>query len=593
MPYTANKKIGGLDQVTTPLGDNDNVVIEQSGTAKRGTLAQLIAKVFTIGTNISPTTTSDSAVVVRSDGSVGKAALTALIPAGAVTNDSVSTAAGIVDTKLATISTAGKVLNSATTATSANTTGAIVARDGSGNFAAGTVTAALSGNATTATNLNKTGDAVTTGVVYQSGNSATSVLGNTASTGFVLTSTGTSTAPTWQQAPGGGTVTAANNLSGGITGQIPYQSNPSTTIFTSGDNNTVLASQGANLAPIWVPMVTDAATGNSIVRRNASGGFHAGTVTAALAGNATTATTLATARQINGTSWLGPASTTDITITANTPNALTRGSYLTSTNATTTFNGSQVMTWNVDAQSSNTGGASKIVARDASGNFEAGTITATLTGNASTATKLNSARSFALTGEVTGSVSSDLTSGASIGATIAANAVTTAKILSATATTDGVTNAKLRWSGGLSVVGRSASTAGEVADITGTDGQVLRVAGTSLGFGTITNAGFAGSVGLNAWSTRTSAYTAVAGDRIVADTTTAAFTITLPTTPANYTQVTFADHYDKWSTNNLTIARGGSDKINGLAENLVCDQAGGRQIVLRYEGATIGWRIYI
>ena len=430
MPYASNKKIGGLDQVTTPLGDNDNVVIEQSGTAKRGTLAQLIAKVFTIGTNISPTTTSDSAVVVRSDGSVGKAALTALIPTGAVTNDSVSTAAGIVDTKLATISTAGKVLNSATTATSANTTGAIVARDGSGNFAAGTVTAALSGNATTATNLNKTGDAVTTGVVYQSGNTATSVLGNTASTGFVLTSTGTSTAPTWQQAPGGGTVTAANNLSGGIAGQIPYQSGPSTTVFTSGDSNSVLASQGANLAPVWVPMVTDASTGNSIVRRNASGGFTAGTVTAALAGNATTATTLATARQINGTSWLGPASTTDITITANTPNALTRGSYLTSTNATTTFNGSQVMTWNVDAQSSNTSGANKIVARDASGNFEAGTITATLTGNASTATKLNSSRTFALTGDVTGSVSSDLTSGASIGATIAANAVDSTKLKS-------------------------------------------------------------------------------------------------------------------------------------------------------------------
>jgi len=43
-----------------------------------------------------------------------------------------SASAAIVDTKLATISTAGKVLNSATTATSANTASAIVARDGSG-----------------------------------------------------------------------------------------------------------------------------------------------------------------------------------------------------------------------------------------------------------------------------------------------------------------------------------------------------------------------------------------------------------------------------------------------------------------------------
>ena len=41
--------------------------------------------------------------------------------------------------------------NSATTATSANTASAIVARDASGNFSAGTITATLSGNATNVT----------------------------------------------------------------------------------------------------------------------------------------------------------------------------------------------------------------------------------------------------------------------------------------------------------------------------------------------------------------------------------------------------------------------------------------------------------
>lgn len=54
------------------------------------------------------------------------------------------------DTQLPTISTAGKVSNSATTATSASTANSIVARDASGNFSAGTITAALSGNATSA-----------------------------------------------------------------------------------------------------------------------------------------------------------------------------------------------------------------------------------------------------------------------------------------------------------------------------------------------------------------------------------------------------------------------------------------------------------
>ncbi len=62
-------------------------------------------------------------------------------------------ATAIADAYLATIATAGKVSNSATTATALNTLSAIVARDGAGNFAAGTITAALAGNASTATVL--------------------------------------------------------------------------------------------------------------------------------------------------------------------------------------------------------------------------------------------------------------------------------------------------------------------------------------------------------------------------------------------------------------------------------------------------------
>jgi hypothetical protein len=67
---------------------------------------------------------------------------------GTILNADINASAGIVDTKLATIATAGKVSNSATTATSANTANAIVARDASGNFTAGTISAAL-GTATT------------------------------------------------------------------------------------------------------------------------------------------------------------------------------------------------------------------------------------------------------------------------------------------------------------------------------------------------------------------------------------------------------------------------------------------------------------
>jgi len=64
-----------------------------------------------------------------------------------IVNADINASAAIVDTKLNTIATAGKVSNSATTATSSNTASAIVARDASGNFTAGTITANLTGTA--------------------------------------------------------------------------------------------------------------------------------------------------------------------------------------------------------------------------------------------------------------------------------------------------------------------------------------------------------------------------------------------------------------------------------------------------------------
>ena len=71
-----------------------------------------------------------------------------MIADGTIVNADINASAAIADTKLGTISTAGKVSNSATTATSTNTNSAIVARDGSGNFSAGTITANLTGNVT-------------------------------------------------------------------------------------------------------------------------------------------------------------------------------------------------------------------------------------------------------------------------------------------------------------------------------------------------------------------------------------------------------------------------------------------------------------
>ncbi|MCM8710547.1 hypothetical protein M2651_05840 [Clostridium sp. SYSU_GA19001] len=72
----------------------------------------------------------------------------------------------------------------------------------------------------------------------------------------------------------------------------------------------------------------------------------------------------------------------------------------------------------------NSNSANALVQRDASGNFSAGTITASLSGNASTATKLQTSRSISITGDATGSASFDGSANASIALTLANSGVT-------------------------------------------------------------------------------------------------------------------------------------------------------------------------
>ena len=124
---------------------------------------------------------------------------------------------------------------------------------------------------------------------------------------------------------------------------------------------------------------------SSLTYNPSSNVLSAGTFSGALSGNASTATTLQTARTINGTSFNGSA---NITITANTPNTLSRGSYLTGSN----FNGGAATTWAVDATSANT--ANKVVARDGNGDFSGRYIYSSYFNNSHSQTTRNSDTEF-------------------------------------------------------------------------------------------------------------------------------------------------------------------------------------------------------
>jgi len=116
---------------------------------------------------------------------------------------------------------------------------------------------------------------------------------------------------------------------------------------------------------------------------------------------------------------------------------------------------------------------------------------------------------------------------------------------------------------------------------TGTANQVIQTDGSG-------NLSFATVSGGAAWqAVKTSGFTAVAKQGYFCDTTSSAFTATLPASATIGDFITFIDYAGTFDTNNLTIGRNGH-KIQGVAEDLTVsvERAG---LTLVYVDATQGW----
>tara|TARA_Y100000031_G_scaffold11207_1_gene12045 strand:- start:38 stop:901 length:864 start_codon:yes stop_codon:yes gene_type:complete len=113
----------------------------------------------------------------------------------------------------------------------------------------------------------------------------------------------------------------------------------------------------------------------------------------------------------------------------------------------------------------------------------------------------------------------------------------------------------------------------------GTADQVL----TSNG----TDAVWADSVGGAAWVIKTAAYTAVAGDGVMVDTSSSAITITLPAAGVLGDFVRIMDVTGDAATNNITVGRAGHN-IQGAAADLTI-ATNRAAIGLVYVNATEGW----
>ena len=106
---------------------------------------------------------------------------------------------------------------------------------------------------------------------------------------------------------------------------------------------------------------------------------------------------------------------------------------------------------------------------------------------------------------------------------------------------------------------------------------------------TLIDQGLFENIGAITWDTtvKTSGFTAVSGNGYFCNTTSAAFTVTLPSSPSAGDVVAIADYANTFDTNNVTIGRNGSN-IQGDAVDFKA-QIEGLSITLIYVDGTQGW----
>lgn len=95
-----------------------------------------------------------------------------------------------------------------------------------------------------------------------------------------------------------------------------------------------------------------------------------------------------------------------------------------------------------------------------------------------------------------------------------------------------------------------------------------------------------------AWFVVNSNYTAVAGDNLLIDTSSAAVTVTLPSTflVQYQSKISFKDLYGTFGTNGLTINYSGGIPIEGVLENMTVPNKN-ISFELLYVGGTRGWAL--
>lgn len=482
----------GSSSATTPsisFGSTGSGIYSTDGTSfSVETVGTQRLNISNSGTVTIPTLNTANGVI-KNDGSGN-------LSSSLITNANIDPAAGIVDTKLATISTTGKVSNSATTATGANTPNTIVLRDASGNFSAGIITAT-----TFVGNLN----GIASGNISASGGTLVGTL--TLAAGYATGPTG----PSLQ-------FTGSTNT--GLSAQTA-----NTLVFSTNNGQRMSISPAGtvsinSLTPAGV--VHNDVSGNLTSSLIVDGDITVGTIANNKLATATTAATpgAIVVRDASG-NIIGNVTGSAASFTGSLAGEVT---------------GTQGATVVSNAVSTNTSNA--IVRRDASGNFSAGTISTSglnMSGNISmNNNNINNANSITATGLTLqpGSAASpslnfanNLTTGLSAASTnvlsLDANGSEIVKISSTGAAfiAGSAATPSIQFTGSTNT-GFSAGTANVLSlDTNGTERMQISSAGATLNTGVMTvPAGTAGTPSLQFSGSTNTGISAATANRLSFDT---------------------------------------------------------------------------
>jgi len=98
------------------------------------------------------------------------------------------------------------------------------------------------------------------------------------------------------------------------------------------------------------------------------------------------------------------------------------------------------------------------------------------------------------------------------------------------------------------------------------------------------------TISSSSFSLKTSAYTAVAGDRIAADTSGGSFTITLPVSAVAGDIIEIIDNNGDLAVNSLTIGRN-SHNVDSIAEDVLVNKSNAH-FWLQYVDVSVGWDVF-